>query len=153
MTDPLNRALVSARATSPSPKGLTFYARSLEGRVGVPLSFDVQEPSLTGVECLLGAVASDVLLGFRRLARLRRVPLDELEATLKAEVVNTLSYLGVVGESGPPHIESLDVKVYAGSSAPEERVRGVWDEALVLAPILNTLRAGTRVTIDLTVSS
>ena len=153
MTDPLNRALVSARAISPGLKGITFYARSLEAEVGVPMSFDIQETKLTGVEHLLGALASDILGGFRRLAHQRRVAIDELEAVLKAEVTDTLAYLGVVGETGTPRISSISVRVYAGTGAPEAVVRPLWEQALTLAPIVNTLCLSTRLNIEFTVTA
>lgn len=149
MTDPLNRALVSARATLSRDQGLKLYARALEAGLGVPLSFDRNEPRLTGVEYLLGAVASDVLGGFLRLAKRRRLPVDDLEAVLKADVGNTLAWLEVVGAAGSPRIEGIAISVYASSSEPEERVRQLWDEALARAPIVNTLRASLPVQINL----
>lgn len=148
MTDSLNRALVSARATLSRDQGLKLYARSLEAGLGVPLSFDLKEPRLTGVEYLLGAVASDVLGGFLRLAKRRRLVVDDLEAVLKAEVEDTLAWLEVVGTAGTPRIGRLAVSIYASSSEAEEQVRQLWEEALSRAPIVNALRASLPLQID-----
>ena len=121
--------------------------------MGVPMSFDIQEPKLTGVEHLLGALASDLLGDFRRLAHRRRVVVDELEAVLKAEVTETLAYLGVVGGTGTPRISSISVKVYAGTGTPEPEVRALLEHALTLAPIVNTLRSATTLDIEFTVTA
>ena len=153
MNDSPNGAFVSARAVSSSPSAVTFYARALEAEVGVPMSFDIVEPKLSGVEYLLGALASDLLGGFRRLVHRRRLVVDELEAVLKAEVIDTLAYLGVVGESGTPRISSISVKVYAGTGAPEREVRALWEESLTLAPIINTLRLAATLNIEFAVAA
>ena len=153
MSGSLNGAQVSVRAVSSDPRGVSVYARALETEVGVPLSFDFQEAKLTGIEHLLGALASDLLGGFRRLAHRRRISIDELEAVLKAEVSDTLAYLGVVGEGGTPRITKILAKVYAGTGAPESDVRAVWNEALALAPIVNTLRAASELDMEFIVTS
>ena len=153
MTDPLQRALVSARATFSGHQGLKLYARSLEAALGVPLSFDPKEPRMTGVEYLLAAVASDLVAGFQRLAKRRRLPIDDIEARLQAEVEDALAWLEVVGEPGFPRIGRIAVSVYVSSRAPQDQVRGLWKEALSRAPIVNGLRGAIPFQIDLQITT
>lgn len=140
MPDPPTTALVSARATVRDGESVTFYARSHQVEVGVPLSFDVKEPRLTAVEQFVAAVTADVLGGFARLAKRERLRLDEIEASVQAEIADPLVFLGVVGESGHPRVARLTLRAYLGTSEPHDRLQPVWDEALRRAPLINTVR-------------
>jgi hypothetical protein len=140
MPDPPTTALVSARATAHDGGNVTFYTRSHRVEVGVPMSFDIEEPRLTAVEQFLAAVGAEVVGGFARLGRRERLRLDEIEASMEAVIADPLVCLGVVGESGRPRVARVTVRTYVGTSEPVERVQGVWDEALRRAPLVNTLR-------------
>ena len=98
------------------------------------------EPDLTGAELLLGALASDVIGLFLELAARRRVTVDEVEATVKAELADPLVYLGVAGAAGEPRYDSFSLRAYAGSSAADLLLQELWGEALRRSPLANTLR-------------
>lgn len=95
---------------------------------------------MTGAEQLLGALAMDVIGLFIDLAKRRRVAVDEVEATAKAELADPLVLLGVVGAEGEPRYESFSLRAWAGSAAPEASLQELWAEALRRAPLANTLR-------------
>lgn len=95
---------------------------------------------MTGAELLLGALASDVIGLFFDLAKRRRVVVDEVEATAKAELADPLVLLSVVGAEGEPRYVSFSLRAYAGSSAPDSVLQEIWAEALRRAPLANTLR-------------
>lgn len=109
--------------------------------VGAPLSFDREYDRATALELALGALAADVVNGFTVLADRERVEIDDVEATVHAELDNPLTYLGVVGEEGDPGLTRVEVKVYASSPAPEPAVREVWEEAHRRSPLINTFQA------------
>ena len=109
--------------------------------VGAPLSFDREYDGTTALEQALGALGADVVNGFTVLADRQRVEIEDVEATVHAELENPLIYLGVVGEEGDPGLERVEVKVYASSPAPEATVREVWDEARRRSPLISTFRA------------
>ena len=140
MSEPHERALVSVRTAVKQGEGTKIFARSLKGSIGKGWSFDVAEPELTGTEYLLGALAADVIGQFLDLAARRRIVVDEVEATAKAELSGTLALLGVVGAEGEPHYSSFSLRAWAGSSAPETTLQELWSEALRRAPLANTLR-------------
>jgi uncharacterized OsmC-like protein len=152
MNDSLCRALVSARVTVRDRQSITLFARSHEVTVGPVLSFDAHEPRLTGMEHLLAAVAADVVGGFRRLADRRRLVVDEIEAVLKGEIADPLVHLGVVGEEGEPRLARLEVRVFAGTSEPDSRLRPVWEEMLRRAPVINTLRPGVELDLQIQIT-
>jgi hypothetical protein len=140
MPDSHERALVSVRASVKPGEGTKVFARSLGAKLGKGWSFDIAEPELTGAEYLLGILAADVIGLFLDLAARRRVIVDEVEATVKAELSGTLSLLGVIGAEGEPHYSSFSLRAYAGSSASGATLQDLWAEALRRSPMANTLR-------------
>lgn len=135
-----NRPSWSLRVRSAGTDRAVVYTRSHELTVGAPLSFDREYERTTALEQALGALGADVVAGFTVVADRRRVEVDDVEATLLAELDNPLTYLGVVGEEGDPGLERVGIKVYVSSPAPERTLRAVWDEARRRSPLLNTLR-------------
>jgi hypothetical protein len=140
MSDSLQRALVSVRASAKRGERVAVFARSQKALIGKGWSFDVAEPDFTGAEWLLGALAADVIGLFLDLAARRRVVVDEIEATVKAELGEPLVHLGVIGAEGEPRYHSFSLRAYAGSSAPDSQLQPIWAEALRRAPLANTLR-------------
>lgn len=107
---------------------------------------------MTGAELLLGALASDVIGLFFDLARRRRVVVDEVEATVKAELAGPLVLLGVIGAEGEPRYANFSLRAYAGSAAPGAVLQEIWTEALRRAPLANTLRRAAGMEATLKVS-
>ncbi len=145
MNDSLDRALVSVRITAEPGGSVSLYARKEKAVIGRGWSFDIAEPRLSGAEVFLGALASDVVGLFARIAADRRLAVDEIEAKLSAELSAPLALLGVVGSSGEPRYESIRLRAYVGGSADPARLREAWDDALRRAPLYNTLRRATTV--------
>jgi hypothetical protein len=140
VTDSLHGAPVGVRASARQGERLAVYARSQGAVLGKGWSFDVAEPALTGAETLLGLLAADIIWLFLEIAKRRRVVVDEVEATVKAMLVDPLVHLGVVGAEGEPRYESFTLRAYAGSAAPEAVLQEIWAESLRRAPLANTLR-------------
>ncbi len=140
MSDSLQRALVSVRASARNGERLAVYARSHGAVLGKGWSFDVAEPHLTGAETLLGLLAADVIGLFLEIAKRRRVTVDEIEATVKAELAGPLAHLGVIGAEEEPHYGAFSLRAYAGSSAAAATLQEIWSESLRRAPLANTLR-------------
>jgi hypothetical protein len=139
MTDSLERALVSVRITA--EKG------------GRGWSFDIAETRLSGAEVFLGALASDVVGLFARIAAQRRLGIDEIEAKLSVELANPLVLLGVVGARGEARYEAIRLRAYVGGSADPARLEEAWQEALRRAPLYNTLLRATTVEARMQVTS
>jgi len=152
MSDPLQRAPVGVRVSAKQGERVAVFARSHRAVLGKGWSFDIAEPEMTGAELLLGALASDVIGLFLELAKRQRVSVDEVEATVKAELADPLVHLGVVGAEGEPHYESFSLRAYAGSAAPEARLQEIWVEALRRAPLANTLRRAAKLESRLQIS-
>ena len=140
MTDPLQRAPVGVRVSVKHGEQAAVFARSHRSVMGRGWSFDIAEPEMTGAEHLLGALEADVIGLFLDLARRRRIPVDEVEATVKAELADPLALLGVIGAEGEPRYGAFSLRAWAGSSAPEPALQELWSEALRRAPLANTLR-------------
>ena len=145
MSDSLQRALVSVRITAEPGGSISLYARKEKAVIGRGWSFDIAEPRLSGAEILLGALASDVVGLFARIAARQRLGIDEIEARLTAELADPLTLLGVVGADGDPHYREIHLRAYVGGTAHPVRLQDAWQDALRRAPLYNTLRRATRV--------
>lgn len=153
MTDSLDRALVSVRITAEPGGDVSLYARKEKAVIGRGWSFDIAEPRLSGAEVFLGALASDVVGLFARIAAQRRLGIDEIEAKLSAELAAPLALLGVVGSGGEPHYQAIRLRAYVGGSADTAKLVEAWEEALRRAPLYNTLRRATVVEARMQVTS
>ncbi len=153
MTDSLDRALVSVRITAEAGGSVSLYARKEKAVIGRGWSFDIAEPRLSGAEVFLGALASDLVGLFARIAAQRRLAVDEIEAKLSAELADPLALLGVVGASGEPRYEAIRLRAYVGGSAAPALLEEAWEEALRRAPLYNTLRRATLVEARMQVTS
>lgn len=130
----------SVRIHSASAAATTAYVRQSRIELGEPLSFDPAYPGVTAFEHVLAGIGADVVGCIRRAARRQRVVMDDVEALVDATLDNALTYLGVVGEEGTPRLDRIHVKVFVSTAEEQERVDGVWEEALTRSPMASTLR-------------
>ena len=127
------------RITAVGREPATVYVRKHQFKVGIPLQFDEDYGHITALEYALGALGADLVGGLQVVARKRRIKLDNVEAVLSGEIDNALTYLGVVGEEGHPGLKRVTVTVYVSSIAPQEDIRGLWEEMLQRSPLVRTL--------------
>ncbi len=130
----------SLRVHSERPGAATAFVRRHSFDIGIPLQFDEEYSEVTSLEYALAAIAADVVVGLRRLARLRRVDVDRVEALAYGEVDNPLTFLQVVGEEGHPGLSKVRLKVYVSSIDPPSLVQALWDETLRTSPLVHTFK-------------
>lgn len=140
------------RVKSEPENQVTVFTRDKEFRVGVPLSFDREYEQITALEQSLGSFAGDLVNGFRQIADEQRVEISNVEATITAELNNPLTYLNVVGEEGNPSIESIFMKVYVSSFAPDDKIKSVWKQAQKRSPLYQTLRQSVDINLKIQIT-
>jgi uncharacterized OsmC-like protein len=119
--------------------------------VGRPIEFDEASPRIAALEYVLGALGGELVGGLRTFAARRRVTIDDVEATVSADLEHPLAYLEVVGESGPPRIARIHVKVYV--SAPDaDAVRRIWNDMLDRLPLICTFRTALPIELELAIT-
>lgn len=128
---------VRVRATGRGLAGV--YVRQQRLDVGDPVQFDVQDERVSALEYFLAAVGGDLVNGFRKVARQRRLEVADVEAVVSAILENPLVFLDVIGETGHPGVKSLLVHVYVSAFEPEQALRDAWSEACRRSPMFNTL--------------
>ena len=136
------------RVSSEEVGSATAYVRRHRFEVGVPLQFDEAYDQVTALEYVLGAIAADVVVGLRRLARRRRVDVDRVEALVHGRVDNPLTFLQVVGEEGHPGLVAVVLKVYVSSIDPPDRVNAVWEETLRTSPLVRTFQDSVKLELE-----
>lgn len=149
MSDLRQRTLVSVRATCHSDSSTKVFARSSSAEFGIPFSFDRAESNLTGAENLLGLLAADVSGLFRKLAKQKRIAVDRIEITAKAELDASLAYLGVIGTEGKPSYKDFELKMFVDSPASRLELEQTWSDATQRAPLLNTLMQAAEINLEL----
>lgn len=152
MSDSRSSALVSVRVKSKEAARSSVLARRHQFSIGRAITFDREDPEISAMEMVIGAAGSDVLSTFRKIARERRIVLDELEAAVQGDLNNALTYLGVIGEEGDPSLRSLTIKVYASTGAPDAEVRAAWSAALARSPLAATLGRCVDLKLDLQIA-
>lgn len=146
-------ALVSVRVKSASAKENRVFARQHQFEVGSPITFDREDPRVSAMEYLAGALAADLIATFRQVARRERVVVDEIEAVASGELHNALTFLGVVGEVGEPSLKTLAIKCYLGTSATRSDIDRVWSTVLQRSPLYTTFKSAFAIEIDLQIAS
>ena len=144
----MNALTVSLRVTATARAS----ARVLTGRrqfsIGRPVEFDEASAHVSALEYALGAVGGEIVNGLREFARRRRIELDAIEALVSGDLEHALTYLEVVGETRPPRLVRIAVKVFV-SGADEAAMRALFPELLDRLPLTCTLRAAVGVTTEL----
>jgi len=141
------------RVKSTGDDAAKVFTRQHEFTVGEPLTFDREYDRTTALETALGAVGADLVNGLTHRAERERIDVDNVEATVHAELNNPLTYIEVVGEEGDPGLERIEIKVFVSSLAPEEELRELWTTVQELSPLLQTIRGSATVetTLEITV--
>jgi hypothetical protein len=134
----MNAIAVSLRVTAPG-RAARVSAGRRQFSIGRPVEFDAASPDVSALEYALGAAGGEIVNGLREFARRRRIEIDAIEALVTGELAGALAYLEVVGESAPPRIASITVKVFV--AAPDAAaVRDVFAATLERLPLIGTLR-------------
>ena len=130
--------LWNVRLVSTSEEKVTAHAGKRQFDIRMALNFDETQEGVSAIEYVLAAVGADVLSGFQRLLRQKRIAVDRAEANVQGSLNNPLVHLGVIGEEGNPGLERIRVKVYVSCSAREAEVQEIWREALRRSPLAVT---------------
>lgn len=129
----------------------TVFTRQHQFRVGAPVHFDRAYEAVSALEYVLGAIGADLVNRLQALARKRRVAIERIEAVVEGELNNPLAYLGVIGETGHPGLQRVQVKVYVASLEEEAAIRRLWQEVLATSPLVYTFQAAIRLDLRLQV--
>jgi hypothetical protein len=128
------------RVSTAPQNNARVFVRQQQFTVGAPVQFDAAYHAISALEYVLGAIGAEVVNGLQLLARKRLVEIDSVEAVVQGELNNPLVALGVVGESGHPGLEKVQVKVYVASLAAAEDIQHLWQEVLARSPLLRTFQ-------------
>src|SRR3954471_5836674 len=139
---------VSLRVTAPGPAVARVSVGRRQFSIGRPVEFDEASVHVSALEYALGAVGGEIVNGLREFARRRRIEIDAIEALVSGELDHPLTYLEVVGETRPPRLGRIAVKVFV-SAADEDAIRALFPEVLDRLPLTCTLRTTVALTTEL----
>ncbi len=144
----MNAITMSLRVTATTPASARVSAGRRHYSIGRPVEFDAASAHVSALEYALGAVGGEIVNGLREFARRRRIEIDAIEALVSGDLEHALTYLEVVGETRPPRLVRIAVKVFV-STPDESAIRALFAELLDRLPLTGTLRSAVDVTADL----
>src|SRR3954465_12771343 len=135
----MNAITMSLRVTATARASARVSAGPPQFSIGRPVEFDEASPRVSAVEYALGAVGGEIVNGLREFARRRRIEIDAIEALVSGDLDHPLTYLEVGGETRPPGLGRIAVKVFV-AAADEDAIRALFPEVLDRLPLTCTLR-------------
>lgn len=133
-------------------KSLTakVHSRNHTFVVGQPADFSSKVDAPSAIDYLLGALASDLAVGFKAQASRRNIEIDQLEISIKAGLENVLFHLELEDE-GSPRIEEITGTFYVSSPQDEESLEKLWESTLERSPIYQTLNQSIKINIQFSI--
>lgn len=116
------------------------YVRNLapmpvEERLGPP----DQAPVPTPFETLLAALGSCLASRIHANATLGNIVVHSLELDLDADVPTSAMWRTDIAIPGPPGLDAIRIRVHLHADAPQDELRSLIANALMLSPVANTL--------------
>jgi TusA-related sulfurtransferase len=132
--------------------GLTakVHARNHTFKVGQPADFSAKVDAPSAVDYLIGAVAADLLVGFKALASRAGITIDDVELSLKGALDNVLYHLGLE-EQGTPAVAAISGTLFVTSPDEEGRLQEIWRFTLQRSPLYQTLKANVELDLKLAI--
>lgn len=144
----MNAITMSLRVTATTGADARVSAGRRQFSIGRPVEFDDASARVSALEYALGAVGGEIVNGLREFARRRRIDIDAIEALVSGDLDHALTYLEVVGETTPPRLVRIAVKVYVAAE-DADAIRALFLELLDRLPLACTLRAAVDLTTEL----
>ena len=126
------------------------HSRNHTFLVGQPADFSPKVDAPSAIDYLLGALASDLTVGFKAQASRRNIEIDQLEVSLKAGLENVLFHLELEDE-GSPRIQEMKGTFYVSSPQSEEDLEKLWENTLERSPIYQTLKQTIKIDIQFSI--
>ncbi len=130
----------SLRARRSDTPETTVYSRNFSWKSGTSLGFGRTASQPSALEQLFGSLLADVMAGFSTRCRQRDWLIDELEATLNAELHNPLAAIGL--ETGDPSVRRITLVLFVTSPVATKDLTEVWNQTLSGSPVHQTLQRG-----------
>lgn len=145
-------SLSTLRVTTTDREVQRVSVRQRQFDVGRPLTFDPEYQEVTALEYALGALGAEVVGGIRAFAARRRLLVDHVEAVVKADLENPLTYLEVVGEPGTPALSQVSIRVYVSSPEEVAALTDLWEHTIPRLPLLCSIRKAMHIILDFSVT-
>lgn len=140
----------SVRVQGGSDLSAKVHSRNHTFIVGQPADFSAKVPAPSAIDYLLGALASDLTVGFKAQASRRNIEIDHMEMSLKGGLENVLFHKEIE-DNGSPKLRGIKGAFYVSSPDDEEKLEAVWENTLKRSPIYQTLIQSTKIEITFSV--
>lgn len=131
---------INLRAVSKDKAASKIYLDNTIYNVNQEISFDSENTDPTSVTHFADSVASSIIFSITNYDSKHDQLIDEIEGKFSFELINPLSYIGVIGYDGEPKIDQIDLTLYIVSFAEEDELKKLCDQAMKNSIILNSIK-------------
>ncbi|MCI0182194.1 MAG: OsmC family protein [Acidibacillus sp.] len=127
------------------------YARNHSFLAGQSADFGATVDAPSGLDFVVSALGSDLVVGLKAVASRSKVVLDEVECTVRATLNNVL-YALLLEDDGSPAIDQITVVLYVATATDELQIKQLFEKVLERSPLYQTLRKATKIDVRIEVS-
>jgi OsmC-like protein len=138
----------TVRAHAHNGKAIRVHAGRHASADGEPGSAGRDSPLLSALDCLLGALAADLVGTLADCARRDHLELNDLECRLSGQLDDG-PVSGGVGVHVTPALSRVRGTLYVSAGADEQAVRRAWEQALRRSSLFTALKRRAAVSLEL----
>lgn len=131
---------IGLRAVSKNHAENKIYIDNAIYQVDKEVSFDSENTAQTSVGHFADSLASSIIFSITNYDVKHDNVIDEIEGKFSFELLNPLTYIGVIGYDGEPKIDKVDLTLYIVSFAEEAELNNLCTQAMKNSLILNSIK-------------
>ncbi|WP_300562887.1 hypothetical protein [Companilactobacillus sp.] len=122
-----------------------IYIDNTSYTIAKEISFDSENTEATSMTHFADSIASSVIFSITNYDKKHDELVDEIEGKFSFQLVNPLSYIGVIGYDGEPKIDEITMVLYIVSVAEEDELKELCDKAMKNSLILNSIKDSIKI--------
>lgn len=122
-----------------------IYIDNTSYTIAKEISFDSENTEATSMTHFADSIASSVIFSITNYDKKHDELVDEVEGKFSFQLVNPLSYIGVIGYDGEPKIDEITMVLYIVSVAEEDELKELCDKAMKNSLILNSIKDSIKI--------
>ncbi|MCH4009448.1 hypothetical protein [Companilactobacillus sp.] len=122
-----------------------IYIDNTSYTIAKEISFDSENTEATSMTHFADSIASSVIFSITNYDKKHDELVDEIEGKFSFQLVNPLSYIGVIGYDGEPKIDEITMVLYIVSVAEEDELKELCDKAMKNSLILNSIKGSIKI--------
>lgn len=136
---------IDLRSVGQNDDSNKVYIDNTSYTIAKEISFDSENTEATSMTHFADSIASSVIFSITNYDKKHDELVDEIEGKFSFQLVNPLSYIGVIGYDGEPKIDEITMVLYIVSVAEEDELKELCDKAMKNSLILNSIKDSIKI--------